>query len=578
MAPFNNRLLFCVLALYLRSTAVLANDDDISEATVEVESDPIEYVSPSVNMAQVYLADSFDDPKEFQRRWVTSKARKDGVDEDLAKYDGLWEIQKPERRLLNNDLGLVLMSPAKHSAISTIMRKPFVFNDKPLIVQYEVTMQDGQNCGGAYIKLLSEGTNTKEDLSKFNDQTPYTIMFGPDKCGNDNKLHFIFRHKNPQTGVFEEKHSDKTTTSAIRLEDTYKDKEPHLYTLILRPDNTFTIKIDNTVIREGSLLENMTPPVNPPEQIPDPADVKPADWEDKEKISDPLATKPDDWDEEAPAKIPDPNAVKPAGWLDDEPETIPDSGIPKPLDWDEDIDGEWEAPLIDNPACKEAPGCGPWAPPMIPNPEYKGKWRAPLIPNPNYKGPWVPRFIPNPDYFNDENPFRMTTITAVGFELWSMSNMLLFDNIIITDDSDVADQWAKQTFDLKRAKLTRLSETAWDRMLHFAKENPWVYGIVGIATAGILYFIRALVRSKTSESDENVKKTDAIVEDDPHQSSGDEEGDQEEEEAEAEEEGKPSKQQLESPEADKQENVEETEPLVDAGAGDGQRKRKPRKE
>ena len=35
------------------------------------------------------------------------------------------------------------------------------------------------------------------------DKTPYTIMFGPDKCGNDDKLHFIFRHKHPKTGEFE---------------------------------------------------------------------------------------------------------------------------------------------------------------------------------------------------------------------------------------------------------------------------------------------------------------------------------------------------------------------------------------
>lgn len=71
--------------------------------------------------------------------------------------------------------------------------------------------QEGQNCGGAYIKLLSRGTNTKADLRKFYDQTPYTIMFGPDKCGNDNKLHFIFRHKNPKNGTIEEKHSKKPT-------------------------------------------------------------------------------------------------------------------------------------------------------------------------------------------------------------------------------------------------------------------------------------------------------------------------------------------------------------------------------
>jgi calnexin len=44
---------------------------------------------------------------------------------------------------------------------------------------------------------------------------------------------------------------------------------------------------------------------------------------------------------------------------------------------------------------------------------------------------------------------------AVGLELWSMSNMILFDNIIITDDETVADSWAAETFDLKRRKLDK---------------------------------------------------------------------------------------------------------------------------
>jgi calnexin len=44
---------------------------------------------------------------------------------------------------------------------------------------------------------------------------------------------------------------------------------------------------------------------------------------------------------------------------------------------------------------------------------------------------------------------------AVGLELWSMSNMILFDNFIITDDQTVADTWASETFDLKRRKLDK---------------------------------------------------------------------------------------------------------------------------
>ena len=50
----------------------------------------------------------------------------------------------------------------------------------------QVNLQNGQECGGAYLKLLSDSPDLNP--AGFRDQTPYTIMFGPDKCGNDNKV------------------------------------------------------------------------------------------------------------------------------------------------------------------------------------------------------------------------------------------------------------------------------------------------------------------------------------------------------------------------------------------------------
>lgn len=144
-------------------------------------------------------------------------------------------------------------------------------------MQYEVLLQDGQECGGAYLKLLSESKETK-NLNSFHDKTPYTIMFGPDKCGNDHKLHFIFRHKNPRNGTIEEKHCQKPKE---RLEEIFSDKLPHLYTLALNPDNTFEISVDKKVINSGSLLEDFVPPVNPAREIDDPNDKKPEDWDER---------------------------------------------------------------------------------------------------------------------------------------------------------------------------------------------------------------------------------------------------------------------------------------------------------
>lgn len=92
---------------------------------------------------------------------------------------------------MSGDLGLVLKSKARHAAISTLLAKPFYFEDKPLIVQYEVNFQQGQECGGAYLKLLTLDDEYK-DLKQFHDKTPYTIMFGPDICGKDHKVLYVF--------------------------------------------------------------------------------------------------------------------------------------------------------------------------------------------------------------------------------------------------------------------------------------------------------------------------------------------------------------------------------------------------
>ena len=131
----------------------------------ESSPDTVEYESPYADPTKFYFADHFDDPENFKTKWVKSAAKKDDIAEEIAKYDGLFVVEAPQRTILKNDLGLVLKTKAKHAAISSRLSKPFVFTDKPLVVQYEVTMQEGQDCGGSYIKLLSSGPETT-DLSQ----------------------------------------------------------------------------------------------------------------------------------------------------------------------------------------------------------------------------------------------------------------------------------------------------------------------------------------------------------------------------------------------------------------------------
>lgn len=253
--------------------------EPVAQETEEAEQ--ILYQSPYADPAKYHLAEHFDDLQRFADKWIKSKAKKDDIDDEIAKYDGIWSAEAPHRSLLQRDLGLVLKSKAKHAAISSRLTKPFAFTGKPLVVQYEVTLQEGQECGGSYIKLLSSGPETK-DLTTFHDKTPYSIMFGPDKCGNDIKLHFIFRHVNPLNGSIEEKHAKKAKD---RLEEPFKDKQPHLYRLVVRPDNTYSISVDHKVINEGHLLNDFTPAVNPPKEIDDPKDSKPETWDEREKVS-----------------------------------------------------------------------------------------------------------------------------------------------------------------------------------------------------------------------------------------------------------------------------------------------------
>jgi calnexin len=307
-------------------------------------------------------------------------------------------------------------------------------------VQYEVKPQNSLVCGGAYLKLLQE--NKKLHQEEFSNATPYVIMFGPDKCGATNKVHFIFRHKNPKTGEYEEKHLK--TPPVART-----NKVTSLYTLIVKPDQTFEILINGESVKEGSLLEDFNPPVNPEKEIDDPKDKKPADWVDEVQIPDPEATKPEDWDEEAPYEIVDEEAEQPEDWLEDEPTSIPDPEAEKPEDWDDEEDGDWVAPTVPNPKCADVSGCGEWTRPLKKNPEYKGKWSAPLIDNPAYKGVWAPRKIANPAYFEDKTPANLEPMGAIGFEIWTMQNDILFDNIYIGHSVEDAEALRKETFDVK---------------------------------------------------------------------------------------------------------------------------------
>ncbi|KAK1433994.1 hypothetical protein QVD17_10912 [Tagetes erecta] len=382
--------------------------------------------------------ETFD--QSFEGRWIVS---------EKEDYSGVWNHSKSQG---HEDYGLLVSEKARKYAIAKELDEPVELNDRPIVLQFEVRLQNGLECGGAYLKFLrpqASGWSPKE----FDNESPYSIMFGPDKCGLTNKVHFIVNHKNLKTGEYVEHHLRYPPVVPWDL------KRSHVYTAILKPDNKVKILIDGVEKKEISLMssEDFRPSLVPPKTIPDPDDKRPEDWDDVSKIPDPDAKKPEDWDEDAPMEILDEDAVKPDGWLDDEPDEVDDPDAIKPEDWDDEEDGEWEAPKIDNPKCETAPGCGEWKRPMIKNPNYKGKWEAPLIDNPNFMGIWKPREIPNVDYYDLDKP-NLEPVAAIGIEIWTLHNGILFDNILITRDEKTAasirDTTWKPKFLLEQANET----------------------------------------------------------------------------------------------------------------------------
>jgi len=336
-----------------------------------------------------FFKEDFND-KGWEKRWTVSS------DWKPKGEMGEWKWTAGEHAGDATDKGIQTSEDARHYGISAKLDESFTNTNKELVLQFSVKMENTIDCGGAYIKLMHGDV----DQTKFGGDTPYQIMFGPDICGSSNrKTHAIFHYppKNDNLLIKEE----------LKVES---DQLTHLYTLIVKPDNTYEVLIDLESVRTGSLEESWNFLL--PLQIRDPAVSKPTDWVDAKKIPDPEDTKPAGYDD-VPAEIPDPEATKPE-------------------DWDNEEDGDWEPPLVDNPA-------------------FKGAWKAKMIENPAYTGEWTHPMIANPDYAEDKNlHVRCNDCTHVGFELWQVKSGTVFDDIILTDSLEEAKTYAAATFSKKR--------------------------------------------------------------------------------------------------------------------------------
>merc|ERR1719316_392199 len=256
---------------------------------------------PAFIAGEVFFEEKFES-SEWESRWVHSKWK--GGNGPASKFEwsaGKWFADEAAQK------GIRTAKNMHYHSISSKFAKPFSSQGKDLVVQFSVKheSQEFSFCGGGYIKLLP----SEFDQEKFGGDTPYKIMFGPDICGYDiSRIHAILTFKG----------ENLLRNDDIKLEYDEKNAFTHLYTLVVKPDNTYKVYFDLKEKVSGSLHDHWN---FPNKTSDDPTDKKPADWVDESKIRDPEASVPAEWDEEE--KIRDPEASVPA-------------------EWDEEEDGEYE--------------------------------------------------------------------------------------------------------------------------------------------------------------------------------------------------------------------------------------------
>lgn len=184
----------------------------------------------------------------------------------------------------------------------------FSTENRTFVLQLSVRFPPGVECAGGYINLYDKNASMV-----FLDQMGVPLLsFGPNICGRDQQVLVSWRYRGKQ--------------HAIRKDiPTPYDTVSHLYTLHVQPDQTYEVFVDWERVASGSLTRDWR--MLPPRYIQDVNAPRPADWQTAAEIDDPADV--------------------------------------RPADWDESKRGPWQPRRIPNPKYE-----GPWVPPVIENPEY----------------------------------------------------------------------------------------------------------------------------------------------------------------------------------------------------------------
>ncbi|EHB18538.1 Calreticulin [Heterocephalus glaber] len=219
---------------------------------------------------------------------------------------------------------------------------------------------------------------------------------GPDICGFGNNTVQV-------TLQYQGKYHANNKTIKCRT-----NKDIHLYTLIIHPNATYAVKIDNEQVTAGGLEDDWV--FLPPRKTKDPYARKPRKWDEHLQIEDSEDKKPEDWEDF---------------------EFIPDPDAKKPDDWNKAIDG-------------------PWGGPLTPNLKYEGQWKPRVSDNPNYQGEWIHPETDNPAYKPDPTLCHYYYTSVLGLDLWQIKSGSIFDNFLLTNDEEFAEEVGNKTWGIRK--------------------------------------------------------------------------------------------------------------------------------
>ncbi|XP_032129010.1 calreticulin-3, partial [Sapajus apella] len=204
------------------------------------------------------------------------------------------------------------------------------------------------------------------------------FFVGPDICGFDiKKVHVILHFKNQY-------HENK---KSIRCK---VDGFTHLYTLILRPDLSYDVKIDGQSIESGSIEYDWNLTSLKKEKSL-------AESKDRKLTED---NKAQDWEKH-----------------------FLDASASRQSDWNGELDGDWQTAMLQKP------------------PRQDG-----LKPQGIDRDIWLHHKMKNTNYLTQYDLSEFENIGAIGLELWQVRSGTIFDNFLITDDEEYADNFGKATW------------------------------------------------------------------------------------------------------------------------------------